>query len=343
MEGVRSCDVNPLHGDDLGRNMTNRFPLLILGTPSESFLDQIAEVRQFAEIQIAQTPEVAALLIPDAEVILVLGHTGRWLQPHWESAARLKWIQASSTGVEDILFPALQRHSAVLTNSRGAYSSPLAEFVMFCVLYFAKAFPVMEHNRREHRWADYPLQEIRRQTIGIVGFGETGRAISRLATAFGMRVLATKRNPPVPARGEEVDKLIPAERWHELLSASDYVVNTLPITSETHGKFGENEFRAMKATSCFVNVGRGKTVQESTLIRALRENWIAAAGLDVYETEPLVPESELYSLPNVILSPHCADKTASSAEEVARIFVENVRQYTKGEPLRNIVNKQLGY
>ena len=99
----------------------------------------------------------------------------------------------------------------------------------------------------------------------------------------------------------------------------------------------------MKATSCFVNVGRGKTVQESTLIRALRENWIAAAGLDVYETEPLAPDSELYSLPNVILSPHCADKTASSAEKVARIFLENVRQYAKGEPLRNIVNKQLGY
>ena len=231
MEGVRSCDVNPLHGEDLGRNMTNRFPLLILGTPSESFLDQIAEVRQFAEIQIAQTPEQAALLVPEAEVILVLGHTGGWLQPHWESAARLKWIQASSTGVEDILFPALQRHSVVLTNSRGAYSSLLAEFVMFCVLYFAKAFPVMERNRREHRWADYPVQEIRSQTIGIVGFGETGRAVSRLATAFGMRVLATKRNPPARAREEEVDELIPAERWHELLSASDYVVNTLPLTS----------------------------------------------------------------------------------------------------------------
>jgi phosphoglycerate dehydrogenase-like enzyme len=273
----------------------------------------------------------------------MLGHTGAWLQAHWESAARLKWIQTGSTGVEDILFPALQRHSVVLTNSRGAYSSPLAEFVMFCVLYFAKAFPVMERNRRERRWADYPLQETRGQTIGIVGFGETGRAVSRLATSFGMRVLATKRNPPAQAREEGVDQLIPAERWHELLSTSDYVVNALPLTTETQGKFGEGEFRAMKKTSCFVNVGRGGTVQESTLVRALREGWIAAAGLDVYETEPLAPDSELYSLPNVILSPHCADKIASSTDKVARMFLENVRQYTKGEPLQNVVNKQLGY
>jgi phosphoglycerate dehydrogenase-like enzyme len=321
--------------------MTSRFSLLIMGMPSESFFDELGELRQLADIQIAQSSDQAALLIPEAEVILILGHTGAWLQAHWKSVTRLKWIQTSSTGVEDLMFPALKRHPVLLTNSRGAYSSPLAEFVMFCVLYFAKAFLVMERNRGERRWVDYPLQDARGQTIGIVGFGETGRAVSCLAKAFGMRVLATRRNFRVSEEG--VDQLIPVERWHELLSLSDYVVNTLPLTSETQGRFGEGEFRAMKTTSCFVNVGRGRTVQESILVRALKEGWIAAAGLDVYETEPLPPDSELYSLPNVILSPHCADKTASSTDKVAGIFLENVRRYTKGEPLRNIVNKQLGY
>ncbi len=312
-----------------------------MGMPTEAFVKRLPELQQLADIQIAQSSDQAALLLPGAEVILIVGHAGTWLQAHWKSVGRLKWIQTSSTGVEDIMFPALKNHPVVLTNSRGAYSSLLAEFVMFCVLYFAKAFPAMEHNRRERCWMDYPLQEARGQTIGIVGFGETGRAVSSLAKAFGMRVLATRRNLRVSE--EEVDQLIPVEHWHELLSASDYVVNTLPLTSETQGKFGKGEFRAMKTTSCFVNVGRGRTVQESILVRALKEGWIAAAGLDVYENEPLPPDSELYSLPNVILSPHCADKTASSAEKVAAIFLENARRYAKGEPLRNIVNKELGY
>jgi phosphoglycerate dehydrogenase-like enzyme len=324
-------------------HMTTRFHLLILGAPSESFLEQIAEVRQLAEIQIAQTREQAAQLISEAEVILTLDHVGSWLQELWVSAAKLKWIQAGSTGVEDIVFSSMKNHPVVLTNSRGAYSSPLAEFAMFCVLYFAKAFPIMERNRLERRWADYPLQEVRGQTIGIVGFGETGQAVSRLANALGMRVLATKRNPLTPTGETAVDQLIPPERWHELLRNSDCVVNALPLTPETRGRFGEDEFRAMKTSSCFINVGRGKTVQESKLVMALKEGWIAAAGLDVYETEPLPPESELYSLPNVILSPHCADKVASSLDKVARIFLDNIRRFAKGEPLENIVNKELGY
>ena len=218
---------------------------------------------------------------------------------------------------------------------------------MFCVLFFAKAFSEMERNRQERRWADYPLKEVRGQTIGIVGFGETGHAVSRLAQAFGMRILVTKRNLQAGIGKEENEgataQLIPGERWVELLSASDYVVNALPLTNETLGKFGSSEFRAMKTTAYFINVGRGRTVQESALIEALKESQIAGAGLDVFETEPLPPNSELFSLPNVILSPHCADKIASSSENVARLFVENVRRYVKGLPLLNIVNKEVGY
>lgn len=323
--------------------MPDRFVLLILGRSPDSFLDRISEATEWAEIRTARNPEQARERIPHAEVIVVLGHSGSWLQDYWNSAGKLRWIHTASTGVEDILFPALVRRPVLLTNSRGAYSSPLAEFVMLCVLFFAKAVPVMERNRRNRLWKDYSQKEVRGRTIGIVGFGETGRAISRLAGAFGMTVLATKRNTQVAAGSGEVAQIIPPERWSELLSTSDYVVNALPLTAETLRKFGEDEFRAMKQTSCFVNVGRGKTVDESSMVKALREGWIAGAGLDVYETEPLDPDSELYSLPNVILSPHCADKVASSANNVATIFLENVRRFVRGEALLHIVDKQVGY
>ncbi len=321
--------------------MPDRFVLLILGRPPDSFIDLISEVRDWADIRIAESSKEVGEAIHEADVILILGHTGAWLHAYWDYAGRVKWIHSGSAGMEDVVFPSLERQPVVLTNSRGAYSSPLAEFVMFCVLFFAKAYPTMERNRRDHIWQDYPLKEIRGQTIGIVGFGETGRAVSRLATAFGMSVLATKRNREVS--GTKEAQLVPSESWYELLSTSDYVVNALPLTAETLRKFGESEFRAMKKTSCFVNVGRGRTVEESSLVRALKEGWIAAAGLDVYEREPQPPDSELYLLPNVILSPHCADKVPTSMSNVATLFVENVRRYVKGETLLNIVNKHIGY
>ena len=128
-----------------------------------------------------------------------------------------------------------------------------------------------------------------------------------------------------------------------MLSTSDYIVNSLPLTVETLSKFDEKAFRAMKPASYFINVGRGKTVDELSLIRALKEGWIAGAGLDVFETEPLDTESELYSQPNVLLSPHCADRVASSTNNVVATFLENARRFASGEALLNIVNKQQGY
>ena len=320
----------------------NRFVLLLLGSSPDSFLEKISEVKQWADIRIARDTAQAGGSLPEADVIVVLGHSGSWLREHWHPAGKVQWIHATSTGVEDILFPALVEHPVLLTNSRGAYSSPLAEFVMLCVLFFAKAVPIMERNRRNHAWEDYPLEEIRGQTIGIVGLGETGRAVSRLANAFGMNVLATKKDLNVSSCGFSA-QLIPLDRWHELLNTSDYIVNALPLTRETSHKFSESEFRAMKRTSYFINVGRGKTVDEVSLTKALKEGWIAGAGLDVFETEPLDPDSELYSLPNVMLSPHCADRVASSTNNVVITFLENVRRFVKREALLNIVNKQQGY
>ncbi len=314
----------------------------MLGRPPRTWADALKTLQNLTHLEIAATPSEAAALLPEAEVVVLAGHESAWLEANWERARNLKWVQTASTGVDDLLFPALRGSPVPLTNSRGAYAQPLAEFVLFCVLFFAKGFPVMERNRRKRRWRSYPVEEIAGQTIGIVGLGSSGSAVARLAKAVGMRVVALKRRADQPG-GAPVDELLPPQDLRALLAGADHVVNTLPLTSRTRGLFDEACFRAMRSAATFINIGRGATVCEPALIRALRDGWIAGAGLDVCEVEPLPPESELYRLPNVILSPHCADQTAASEQRVAGIVVDNVRRYLEGKPLRNLTDKDAGY
>ena len=317
--------------------------LLILGDPPEKWLAKLSGIRNIVDLQVARNPAEAEALLPTAEVAFdwVLG--GLWLQQYWHLAGRLRWVHSSSAGVDKILFSDWTDSPVLLTNSRGIYAPAFAEFVMLCVLYFAKDFPTLQRNQRERYWTPYQPLELRDQTLGLVGFGATGRATARLAKPFQMRVLATKRNPGTGTESDLVDELIPLERWHDLLASSDYVVNALPLTPATRGFFGEREFRAMKTKCCFINVGRGETVQEGALVRALKEGWLSGAGLDVFEREPLPADSELYSLPNVIISPHCAGITTTNREKCAQLLIDNVQRYISGEPLLNVVDKGLGY
>lgn len=324
--------------------MADRRPkLLILGAPPDSWFDAAAGLNDLTDLQVAQDSCDDARCVRDAEIVFLWEHTDSRLKDCWAHAHRLRWVQSGSAGVEKLLFPALAESPVVLTNSRGLYAGPLAEFVLFCALFFAKNFPFMERNRREKRWQRYHTNELFGATLGVVGYGAAGRATSRLAKAFGMRVLALRRHQGPAEAQDLVDRLVPRQAREELLAESDYVVNTLPLTVETAGYFEETAFRSMKNTACFINVGRGGTVDERALIEALRDGWIAGAGLDVFQREPLPAESELYSLPNVIVSPHSADLNDRYPPRSARFFVENLQRYVGGEPLLNVVNKSLGY
>ncbi len=320
---------------------TDRPTLLIFGKPPGAWMKKVADVSEWTQLETSEDSTEAAQKIGGAEIVFIWMGTQRWLRDCWGNASRLKWVQSCSAGLDSLLFPELVESAVVLTNGRGLYGPPLAEFAMTCALHFAKNLRALEENRLQRRWQRYHPKELRGQTMGIVGLGGTGRATARLAQAFGMRVLATKRNNGAGA-GDGIE-LLGRDRLHDLLAESDYVVNALPLTEETRGMFGEAEFHAMKTTACFINVGRGGTVRESVLVRALREGWIGSAGLDVFETEPLPRESELYALPNVILSPHSADQTASSLDASSGILRENVRRYLSGEPLENLVDKRQGY
>jgi phosphoglycerate dehydrogenase-like enzyme len=306
-------------------------------------MSRLEPLNQLTQPQVARTYEQARLLIPRAEIVFIWESTGAWLKSSWDLAVELKWVHTSGVGVESVLFPSMVESPVLLTNSRGYYSNSLAEFVIAAILYFAKDIPRLSRNRLDRRWDRFLMKEIQGQSVGLLGLGHVGRAVVRKAKALGMRVLATKKHVGDGGADSNVDQLIPLGEWHDLLRASDYVVNTLPLTSETGHRIGQEELRAIGPTSYFINVGRGATVQEPVLLQALREGWIAGAALDVFETEPLDPSSEFYSLPNLLISPHCCDLTLAYFENTAALFLENVRRYLAQQPLINLVDKQLGY
>jgi phosphoglycerate dehydrogenase-like enzyme len=197
--------------------------------------------------------------------------------------------------------------------------------------------------------------ELRGQTIGILGYGSIGREVARLAKAFGMKVLVTKRDGRhtedhgfmLPDTGDPSgdlpDRIYPIEATRSLLTECDYVVVSLPLTEKTHHLIDEEMFRAMKPSAFFVNIGRGSIVHEEHLVKALKKGWIAGAGLDVFEQEPLPDDSPLWKLDNVIMTPHISGFTPDYDKRAMAVFAENLRRYLAGEQLLNVLDRQVGY
>jgi phosphoglycerate dehydrogenase-like enzyme len=261
----------------------------------------------------------------------------------------IRWIHSRSAGLDNIWFPELVESDVVLTNGRGVFSAPLGEFVLAAILYFAKDFRRLIRNQMAERWEPFDIEEIAGQTVGIVGYGDIGRAVATRVRAMGMRVLATRRHipnddPKDPNSGDPlIDRYFRPDARCEMLARCDYVVTTAPLTEETRHMISEAEFAAMKPTAVVINVGRGPVIDQSALVQALASKRIRGAALDVFEHEPLPAESPLYKLENVLLSPHCADHTATWQDDAMRFFLEQYARFEKGQPLQNIVNKRLGY
>ena len=258
-------------------------------------------------------------------------------------APGLKWIQVMSAGVNRFLDAEMIRSRVVMTNVSGIHATPIGEFVVSFMLMFAKQAPLYFQLKQEKQWQRVPSLVLRSQTVGIVGLGSIGREVARLAKAFGMRVLATRRSVKPVGRTRYVDIMFPRPQLRELLKESDFVVLAVPLTPETNRLIGEEELRAMKSTAYLINIARGEVVNEEALIRALDEHWIAGAGLDVFATEPLPPESRLWDLPNVILSHHVSGGMEDYATAATNVFHENLRRYLDGRKLINVVDKKKGY
>jgi phosphoglycerate dehydrogenase-like enzyme len=243
--------------------------------------------------------------------------------------------------VDQLLFPELVESHVVLTNARGVFDAGIAEHVLGVMLLFAKDLRRAVDRQRRREWAPGDTETLEARRLLVVGVGPVGRAIGKAARGFGMLVRGMGRTT---RPGDQVfGTIMGVDELHDGLGWADYVVDVLPATERTRGLFDADAFAAMNPWTRFVNVGRGSTVDEPALVEALRSGGIAAAALDVFEAEPLPHDSPLWDLPNVVITPHVAGDFAGWREAVMEVFVENLERYLTGNPLRNVVDKRLGF
>ncbi len=261
-------------------------------------------------------------------------------------ASNLRWFQQWAAGADWLMdHPQAAEMDFVLTNVSGIHSVQASEHIFALLLAFARDLPQAIRAQQQQRWVSYDqhehLFELVDRTMALIGIGSIGERTAQIATAMGMHVLGVRRDPTVGAAG--VENMFSPDQLLDLLPRADFVVLTVPLTEETRGMIAEEELRAMKSTAYLINVGRGGTVDEDALLEALQEGWIAGAGLDVFETEPLSEDSPLWQVNNLIITSHYAGVTPHYHERALEVFLDNLRRYYSSVPLRNVVDKELGY
>ena len=317
--------------------------ILVLADPAAPPLAMLGAIGPGVTVKIGKTADALGDAVADARVLF--NWTGSKPEVHrvMQSAPKLEWIHAMYAGLDRSLFPELIESPIPLTNGSGVFSQSLGEFIMLGVLYFAKDVPRRIKAQAERRWDVFDNIEISKQTIGIVGHGDIGRAVSSRAKALGMRVLALRRNIAPRPGDESVDRVYALSDLHAMLPECDYVAVTAPLTAETKGMIGKAEFERMKPSAIIMNVGRGPVIDEAAMVEALQTKRIRGGALDVFDVEPLPADSPLWSLDNVLLTAHCADHVEGWVESAVVFFVEQFNRWRNGERLKNIVDKHAGY
>lgn len=276
-----------------------------------------------------------------ADALFLYDFLSTALRAAWPAADRLRWVHIASAGVDPVLFPALRDSDVVLTNSRGVFDDSIAEYVLGVILAFAKDFARSLDLQRQGRWRHRETERIAGKHVLVVGTGPIGRAIAAMLRAAGMRVSGMGRR----AREDDPDfgTVHSSAELARHLPEMDYVVAVAPLTGQTKGMFDAEAFAAMKPGARFVNVGRGELVVTADLIDALRAGRPAAAALDVFDTEPLPPDSPLWTMEEVLVSPHMSGDVSGWRTTLVELFADNFQRWQSGQPLRNVVDKRLGY
>jgi phosphoglycerate dehydrogenase-like enzyme len=319
-------------------------PLLVLTAPDDNNIPLLTELHQMATIVVGDSVRDFAKAAVGAEILLSWSGSRALLRDVFLMSRRVRWVHSRSAGLEQTLFPELAESEVILTNGSGVFSPSLGEFVLAAILYFAKDFRRMINNQAAGVWEQFDVTMVSGKTVGIVGYGSIGRAVAARARALEMNVLALRRYISQKTKENPlIDHEYGSEQRLEMLSQCDYVVVALPLTEETRGLIAEAEFAVMKKNAVVINVGRGPTIDERAMIRALSENRIRGAALDVFDHEPLPQGHPFYSLRNVLLSPHCADHTPDWLENSMRFFLAQLGRFKRKETLLNIVDKTRGY
>jgi glyoxylate/hydroxypyruvate reductase A len=282
-------------------------------------------------------------LLDETEILFDFGPLE--LAPTLASRPRLRWIQATSAGVGGLAARVgLTSSHVAVTTASGVHARPLAEFALLAMLMFGKDALRLGREQREHRWERYAGEELAGKTVCVVGLGQIGREVARLARAFDARTVGTVRE--LGSRRPEdlhVERLEPTEGLDDLLTEADVLVLAAPHTPLTHRLIDARRLALLKPGAILVNIARGDVVDQSALIEALRSGHLRGAALDVFEQEPLPRDSPLWDLPNVFVSPHSASTVAKENERIVDLFCENIRRYLDGRPLLNLLDKELLY
>jgi phosphoglycerate dehydrogenase-like enzyme len=260
-----------------------------------------------------------------------------------KNAPRLKWVQATSAGIGEFLRrTGLDKSGIVFTTAAGVHARPLTEFAMLGLLYFFRDVPYLEAMKAKRCFARYTARGLEGARVLVVGLGSVGREIARECASFGMEVFGTRRSPDEkPPEG--VSRIVARSELRSALAEMDAVILSCPLTEETRLMIDAPEIAAMKPGMVLVNVARGGVINEPAMIEALTSGRIKGAALDVFAVEPLPPDSPLWELPNVIVSPHSASTVAAENGRIVEIFLDNLGRYLDGRPMRNLYDSARGY
>lgn len=295
------------------------------------------------DVEIRFAPDLDAMqeALPGAEVLFGWNFRGGVLEQAWDHADSLKWIQWSGAGVDGAIFPAMQSSDVVLTNARGIFDRPMAEYALGLMIARAKRFWTAHDQQKESRWRHIYSDRMEGQRVLIVGVGSIGQTMAKMFAAFGLHVEGIGRSARDGFGG--FHKIHAVDDLHSVLPNFDYVIMMAPFTPQTANLFDARAFEAMAEHAMFLNFGRGQQVDEAALIRALESEQISAAAIDVACTEPLPDNNPLWQAPNLIITPHSSGDYHTYLHDITGLFAENLARYRAGEPLHNVVDKQAGF
>lgn len=309
--------------------------LLILSADAEKYYDLI-KAADLQDLEISSVGDIQSAKGLITGCNIVLGDPPL-LSEVLASADMLEWVQSGWAGVEQLCRPGLRR-DYVLTNAKGIFGSLISEYVMTYLFAFERRVFSMRSNQMKRHWKPLSYRRAKDITLGIIGLGSIGRELASTARHFGIRVTGLNRSGK-PC--EEVEEVYTVDELAAFLKELDYVVLTLPATQQTNCFINSDALRMMKPSAVLINVGRGNSINEADLVIALGEAVIAGVVLDVFENEPLAPESPLWEMPNVYITPHMA--ATSFPEDIAEIFIENYQRFRRKESLLHVVDFELGY